>query len=140
MFRDALLLSCVLVLLLASAYGCAPSRKYAWGSYDTALYSHYKNSQEKEAHLERLTEIVQNAEAEDKVPPGLYAEYGYVLYEFDNIPQAIIYFEKEKAKWPESAVLMQKMIRNAGLRQKSQSKKTDPAPAAAPDAVKEANK
>ena len=35
------------------------------------------------------------------------------LYETGNISEAIINFEKEKAKWPESKILMEKMIRNA---------------------------
>ena len=90
---------------------------YAWGKYDTTLYQHYKSPQEKEAHLERLAEILKNAEAKDMVPPGLFAEYGYALYEIGKIPGAIIYFEKEKAKWPESNVLMTKMINNAKRQQ-----------------------
>lgn len=140
MIRNPLLLFFALCILLASASGCAPSRKYAWGNYDATLYSHYKNPNKKEAHLERLREIVQNAETEDKVAPGLYAEYGYALYEFGKIPEAITYFEKEKAKWPESNVLMQKMIRNAKRHQENLTKTAPPASTETPEANKEANK
>jgi len=77
------------------------------------LYRHYKNPQDKAKNLDKLKEILEVAEREDRVPPGLYAEYGYALYETGNISEAIINFEKEKAKWPESNILMEKMIRNA---------------------------
>ena len=113
MTRDAILLATVLFLLVSVGQGCAPKTRYAWGRYDSTLYSHYKNPQDREAHLEHLGEIVREAETQDRVPPGLYAEYGYALYEKGSIREAVSYFEKEKAKWPESNVLMEKMIRNA---------------------------
>jgi len=47
------------------------------------------------------------------VPPGIYAEYGFALYEKGNFPDAIKFFKLESDKWPESRVLMAKMIRNA---------------------------
>jgi hypothetical protein len=119
MAKRTLPLFVAFVMLLMLAQGCAPSRKYAWGGYAADLYSHYKNPQDMEAHLERLQEYVNNAEAEDRVPPGLYAEYGYCLYELGNIDEAVLYFEKEKAKWPESNVLMEKMIRNARRQQEN---------------------
>jgi hypothetical protein len=103
--------------------GCATNRKYAWGKYDSTLYRHYKDPQDKEKNLENLKEIIENAEKEERVPPGLYAEYGYALYETGNISEAIINFEKEKAKWPESNILMEKMIRNA-MRQEGNLKKS----------------
>jgi hypothetical protein len=103
--------------------GCAANRKYAWGNYDSTLYRHYKNPQDKAKNLDKLKEILEVAEREDRVPPGLYAEYGYALYETGNISEAIINFEKEKAKWPESNILMEKMIRNA-KRQEENLKKS----------------
>ena len=136
MGKRTLLASCALVLVFGILQGCGPSRKYAWGRYDATLYAHYKNPQDKEAYLEHLGEIVQNAEAKDSVPPGLYAEYGYALYEFGKIPEAIAYFEKESAKWPESNVLMQKMIRNAKRRQENLTKSSATTPPGAQGAGK----
>ena len=109
--------SCAMIILFVILQGCSSNRMYSWGKYDTTLYQHYKSPQEKEAHLERLAEIVKNAEDKNKVPPGLFAEYGYALYEIGKISEAITYFEKEKAKWPESNVLMTKMINNAKRQQ-----------------------
>lgn len=119
MGRTPLLLAAAVLSLSVLAQGCASGRKYAWGNYDTTLYAHYRNPQDLGAHLERLEEIVRKAEAESpgRVPPGLYAEYGYALYEAGRTDEAIVWFEKEKAQWPESSVLMEKMIRNARRRQ-----------------------
>ncbi len=136
MAKKSVLVSCALIFLFAVVQGCAPGRKYAWGKYDSTLYAHYKNPQDKEAHLEHLQEIVQNAEARDSVPPGLYAEYGYALYESGNLPEAIAYFGKEKAKWPESNVLMEKMIRNARRHQENLTKSSATPPSGAPEAGK----
>jgi hypothetical protein len=106
-----LLAAAALALGLA---GCQPKTLYAWNGYDETVYRHYKNPQDREAWVEALkTAILENEQEGRKMPPGLYAEYGYALYEEGAFPQAIVYFQKEKEKWPESRLLMEKMIRNA---------------------------
>lgn len=104
----------LLLALLVSASGCAGNRMYTWGNYDETLYTHYKNPQDHETHLEKLKELVTGAETTGggKVPPGLYAEYGFALFEAGRMDEARMYFGKEKDKWPESAVIMDKMLRN----------------------------
>jgi hypothetical protein len=131
MSRRAFLPAAFLALSVL-AQGCASGTKYAWGDYHSTLYAHYRNPQNLEAHLERIETIVRKAESEspDRVPPGMYAEYGYALYEAGRIEEAIVHFETEKARWPESSVLMEKMIRNARRRQEIQES-TSAAPAGA---------
>ena len=93
--------------------GCAPRTAYLWGDYDSVLSAHYANPQDSGRYLERLGQIVQKAEVEkDKVPPGLYAEYGYALFEAGRLDEAITYYRKEREEWEESRVFMDKMIRN----------------------------
>ncbi len=92
--------------------GCA-SQKYSWNNYDGNLYSYYKNPVEKEKFIERLKITILKGEQEGKVPPGIYAEYGYMLYENHDFAGAITYFKKEQDLWPESQYLMEKMIKNA---------------------------
>jgi hypothetical protein len=105
-----ILLSFLVVLLVA---GCATKRAYHWGDYDSALYAYYQNPQESEAYLQRLGDIIQKAETEkDKVPPGLYAEYGYALFTAGRLDEALVYYKKERDEWQESVVFMDKMIRN----------------------------
>jgi hypothetical protein len=112
--RAALLATAVAL----AASGCAQkSALYHWGTYDESLYRHYKNPQEREAWVESLKTAILEAEQDGRrVAPGLYAEYGYALYEEGKPKDSIVYFEKEKTKWPESRPLMEKMIHNAERR------------------------
>lgn len=105
----------VIAVVLLAVSGCAGNRMYAWENYDETLYAHYKHPQDHEKHLDKLRGQITYAEKRggDKVPPGLYAEYGFALYEAGQTDEAVNYFGKEKQKWPESAVIMDKMIRNA---------------------------
>jgi len=110
-FRLRLLL--VVALAIALGAGCAPKQAYYWGDYDSTLYTYSLNPQDTERYVERLGEIVRKAEVEkDKVPPGLYAEYGYALFEMGRLDEAIVYYKKEREEWQESVVFMDKMIRN----------------------------
>ena len=105
----------LLPLIIAASYaaGCAPRTAYLWGDYDSVLYAHYANPQNSERYLERLGQIVQKAEVEkDRMPPGLYAEYGYALFEAGRLDEAITYYKREREEWEESRVFMDKMIRN----------------------------
>jgi len=84
------------------------------------MYKHYKNPAEREAFVQSLKEILDDAEPEGKVPPGIYAEYGFVMYEQGNIQQAVLYYQKEANKWPESRAFMNKLIAIANNRTKTQ--------------------
>ena len=108
----------ILPLLLFSS--CVQTH-YAWNGYDQALYDHYKNPAEREQYIETLQIIIQRAEESGKIPPGLYAEYGYTFYEVGSYQQAVQYFEKEAVLWPESRYFMGKMIRNANTQGKRTS-------------------
>lgn len=112
--------------------GCAQrSALYHWGTYDDSLYSHYKNPQDREVWVASLKTSILEAEQDGKrVAPGLYAEYGYALYEEGSPKEAIVNFQKEKEKWPESRFLMEKMIRNAERRASPASPAGAKAPAA----------
>ena len=113
MRKAVLLLAVSAAALLAAA--CGPKTMYTWHGYDDSLYAHYKNPQDHAKHIERLQQIVTQTEADGlKMPPGVYAEYGYALLEESRFDESVTYFKKEKETWPESAVIMDKMIRNVG--------------------------
>ena len=106
------------LLLAAATAACSgPSSYYYWGSYNETLYAHYHAPQEREAWIAGLKATILEAEQRDaRMPPGIYAEYGYALFEEGDTQNAIAYFKKEQALWPESRFLMEKMIRNAEQR------------------------
>lgn len=108
------------VILLFFLIGCGAHSRYTWCNYDTKMYKHYKNPAEREAFVTALKETLDDAEKAGNVPPGIYAEYGFVLFEQGDNQQAIQYFQKEANKWPESRVFMTKLIAMANNRAANQ--------------------
>lgn len=101
------------VLALSSVlFGCAVNPTlYQWGKYEQTLHEAYKNPEaipEFQAELRRLIDI--SEETDHKIPPGVYAEYGYAVYLTGKLEDAIVYFAREREKWPESVVLMTTII------------------------------
>jgi len=99
------------VLCIAMCTGCAQqSSLYNWGNYEQAYYAYTKDPGETDAYLEALNEIITDGEEKNRVPPGLYAEYGYTLMLVGRTDEAMANFGKEREKWPESRKLMDLMI------------------------------
>jgi len=103
----------LLVGLALLAGGCASQTMYHWGKYEPSLYKYYKNPDSLEKYAEALEKLIEKGQRTDRVPPGLFAEYGQVLNTLGKSPEAIKYFELEKQAWPESTHLMDMMIQNA---------------------------
>ncbi len=104
--RVAAAAACVLL-----AGGCVQERLYAWGNYDTAMYRYVRDEAEKPAFQEALLHVIESNEAKGKrMPPGIYAEYGYQLLEQNRVEDAVSFFEKEKRTWAESTAFMDTMI------------------------------
>lgn len=101
-----------LVILIAAGLmgGCtAPGTLYEWGGYPSGLTS-YTKSGDAEQFEEELREAIAQGEGEGRVPPGIYAELGYLLMNTERPGEALVFFEREKQAFPEAAVLMDKMI------------------------------
>lgn len=101
------------ILCLALAQGCKPPQQYAWGSYESSLYRLAKDPTSFEDYGAKLLHQIQNGEAARQVPPGIYAEYGFFLLVSNKKTEAVLYFQKEKDKWPEAILLMDRMIKMA---------------------------
>jgi len=102
-----------LLLTVLLGTGCTRQTLYQWDDYDSNLYSYYQNPAQREQFVEEVYRILYEADKAGRVPPGLFAEYGYLLYEAGSYPEAVVYFKKEQELWPESSFFMDKMIRNA---------------------------
>ena len=121
-----------LLWLLVSTLACTgcTTTHYAWGNYEHALYKYYKTPSEVETYADRLAEVIAAGEATGRVPPGMYAEYGYVLWVQGKADKAVVYFEREKQTWPESTHFMNLLIHNVTSSQRPlpQSKRLTPDP------------
>ncbi len=100
---------CLGLVISAGLAGCAPPALYQWGEYEDSLYRRYvkEDSAGAEAYLR---ETIVAAELKSRVPPGVYADYGFLLYRRGDYAGAIQKFEQEKRAFPESAALMSKLI------------------------------
>jgi hypothetical protein len=116
-------------LLAFTLSACAP-QKYNWGDYSSSLRDYYVDPTAEPAYEKALASLTSPSDGR-KVPPGLYAEYGYEELAHGDVAKAVALFEREKAAWPESAVFMDKAI--AAAKDNKKSRVSDgPAPANQP--------
>lgn len=95
--------------------GCATPTLYSWGHYEELIYVSYAapGKVSAEMQVERLEQDYQKARAENKrMPPGFHAHLGYLYVQLGKLDQARQEFETEKAEFPESAVLMDRLLAN----------------------------
>jgi len=93
--------------------GCAtPEKMYYWGDYSNTLYQSKKHPSEQTglSHQQALEGIVAESEKRNlRIPPGVYAELGYIYLRQNKKDLAIQNFKMEKQLYPESAVLMERL-------------------------------
>lgn len=110
MMRISLL--AVFTTLLA---GCASPTLYSWGQYEDLIYTSYAKPGKvsPEMQVEKLEADYQKARANNKrMHPGFHAHLGYMYFQLGKLDQARQEFQTEKAEFPESAVLMDRMMAN----------------------------
>lgn len=100
---------CFYLIIATVLSGCTPSI-YSWGGFEQGLYERYVNEQQSQADAYLLQTISDAEQNHLKVPPGAYADYGFVLFKRGDRDGAAAYFEREKQAFPESSALMSKLI------------------------------
>jgi len=78
---------------------------YYWGDYPNSLYGWKKDATDEKAaaHRAELKKLIDTSEKREmRVPPGVYCEYGYMLFLDGDEEQAVVFFEKEAEAYPES--------------------------------------
>ncbi len=106
----------VVFLLIVSSIGCAPKQMYYWGNYSDTLYAYKKNSNDETLlkHMQELNKIVKESNKSNRrVPPGVYGELGYLYLKTNKTKEAIEYFKLEKQLYPESTILMDRLIQKS---------------------------
>lgn len=118
-----------LLSLAISAFflsGCAPSGIFYWGDYEDSLYQRYIEQNPAQAEV-YLQETITDAERKHyRGPPGVYADYGFLLYRRGDKQAAIAFFNKEKRTYPESALLMEKLIERVRLQMEQEILQENP--------------
>lgn len=100
--------------LLLSLPSCGSYQKlYSWHTYENASYVYYKtHSQEsEEALLKSYCQLIEKQYGQRKaVPPGIYAEYGYLLIKKGEVDEGLEALEEEKKLYPESTPFVNRII------------------------------
>jgi hypothetical protein len=105
----------LVVAAISLLAGCVTNnQKYDWGKYDASLYAYYKDPAKAAELSAALAAVIEDANSNrTKVPPGVYAEYGYLQMQQGKNQDAINSFKQEAALWPESKVFMDQMTKVA---------------------------
>lgn len=113
---------CVLGAVLFS--GCSQHNRalYNYEDYSDNYYAMKKNmSEESSLELQKSIELsIENSQnsRSQRVPPGMYANLGYIYLKSSKPKEAVSYFIKEKSTYPESAYFMDRMINKIEAMQK----------------------
>jgi hypothetical protein len=110
------LLSLLLLLIVSSMIGCASQRMYYWGDYSETLYAMRKDTNDETLlkHQKTLEQIIVESNSRNlRVPPGVYAELGYIYFRQNKNDTAVKYFDMEAKTYPESQVLMTRLTQAA---------------------------
>jgi hypothetical protein len=128
----------VAVLAFLCTAGCVPRPSmYYWGDYSETLYRAKKTPGDDTllAHRQSLENIVEQSKTLNlRVPPGVYAELGYIYFRQNNDGLASRYFQMEENLYPESKILMTRLKQAVALRKEKAAKKPDAAVPAPPKA------
>jgi hypothetical protein len=116
-----------IVLCCLAAAGCAPQKMYYFGNYSNTLYSFEKNQNGESLlkHKQEIETVITESELRNlPVPPGIYAELGYLNLKSNNSKEAIRLFQSESQLYPESRHLMDRLIQSAKSKNDSSAKES----------------
>jgi hypothetical protein len=109
-------LLCILSLSVLGLVGCSTSSQrplYSWGSFPQQMYLTLSEPAKAlpESQIQLLEKDIEMAKAKNlAIPPGLYAHLGMLYLESHQSTRAADYFELEKQAYPESTVLMNRLL------------------------------
>lgn len=105
----------LLSLPLLCSCGSGAKAMYKWHGYDDAAYdySHGKTEENTAQMLKVYEKLLSNQRGTTRkvAPPGIHAEYGYLLINQGKLEEGIKYLEKEIELYPESSVFIGKIIK-----------------------------
>ena len=105
-----LLLLCLIIPIIS---GCTTNKMYYFGDYSETLYAYEKNQNDESLikHLQELDRVIQESKEKNlRVPPGIYAEFGYLKLKMNKSKEAVEYFNAESQLYPEAKHLMDRLI------------------------------
>ena len=112
MYKKILYLSMVAILSLT---GCTSKKLlYSWSDYYNTSYKSLKFGDEKsmENLISTYQQIIKKQEGtRNTVPPGIYADYGFILLQTGETNEGIAMLNKEISLYPESKVFIDRILK-----------------------------
>ena len=108
-----LFIAVVAVLALASC-GTVQPNLYSWYDSEDATYQYTKRASEEKlvAAMEQYKKVINNQKgARQVVPPGVNAEYGYLLVKAGQKQEGLTLLKQEVALYPESEKFISRIIK-----------------------------
>ena len=109
--KKTILITLSLVLLTA----CSVQKPlYTWSNYTNSSYNYLKNSDEKSTQqlIETYQQIIEKQKgSRGVVPPGVYADYGFVLLQANRTEEGKAMLLKEVALYPESKIFIDRILK-----------------------------
>lgn len=108
----------IFLFLACSAFffaSCTTTKTlYSWHNYEDASYQYQKKTTDElyEKAMKEYLKVIEKQKGTRKtVPPGLNAEYGYMLCKSGKVSEGIAFLKKEIALYPESEVYISRIIK-----------------------------
>ena len=106
----------MIMLLTILATGCATKKSsmYNYGDYSESFYAMKKetNADTSMEWKSTLEEIIADSKSDKlRVPPGVFANLGYIYLQANNTEKAVFFFKEEKTAYPESGRFMDNLIK-----------------------------
>ncbi|MCX2838115.1 DUF4810 domain-containing protein [Salinimicrobium sp. MT39] len=113
--KKIILLFSVVILAMSCS---APKQLYSWEKYEAASYNYIKNSDE--ASLVALLENYEKVISKQKgtrgvVPPGIHADYGFILMKTGRLAEGKDMLAKEIQLYPESKIFIDRILKMTEL-------------------------
>ncbi|UTW45499.1 DUF4810 domain-containing protein [bacterium SCSIO 12696] len=110
-------LAALFLAIVLSGCVAQPNYKYYWGSYEDILRETFVKADELSTagQIDRFNQDIQKAQAEGKpLPPGFYAHLGMLYAAEGQAERAAESLVREKELYPESTILIDKLLKNYG--------------------------
>lgn len=101
-------------LLLLTSCGTSSPGLYSWYGYENRAYQHMKKQTPKSADqlMASYSSMINSQQGtRQAVPPGIYAEKGYMLVKKGKVEEGIPLLKKEMELYPESEVFISRIIK-----------------------------
>jgi hypothetical protein len=87
---------------------------YSWYNYNATSYAYLKNADEASTQqlLETYQKIIEKQKGERaSVPPGVHADYGFLLLKLNKTTEGKSMLAKEMEIYPESKVFIERILK-----------------------------